>query len=376
MNKKLIAAVVPLTIAASLATAAPALAVETIDQGFRFGTSSGRSCTIAYVEDRIAHTAGHCGRDGDEVTFYGKPQVIGTFRTTWSIDDSDANKEHGIGDYAYIEFNDDFRGGENIYSGDNIINPEDVAIGDTISSYGASSNKSYSGKVTGSRKNDFLAEKTAGGIPGDSGGPAWIEGKGFVGIYLGSLTTWGENRVPISKRYTFIGGNVGGNLFNVTTTSDDYRENIGKSVITGEKVTEKTTTPRPSENSRPDKEDVPVPQTRPTPTNTPPSPTNTTPKPQTRHPSAPAPVAPPRANAPRPVEQNSNPPRVAPAPAPVPAPAPRVTFPTQRPTQTPPRVTPTPAPQPPAPQAKIVVPDNTENQVVVTTTEVTARKVG
>ena len=78
--------------------------------------------------------------------------------------------------------------GENIYSGNQVVSPEDIEVGDTIHSYGGKTGQQYTGTVTRTDGHQVLATGEAGGLPGDSGGPAWIDGKGLVGVYSSYYT--------------------------------------------------------------------------------------------------------------------------------------------------------------------------------------------
>ena len=152
----------------------------TINQGDRVRNQDWMTCTVGYVQPGSAYTAGHCGKTGDTMYNYNTDEQLGTLNTHYT--------HAGGEDWAEIQLNDTTTAGENIYSGNQIVSPENVEVGDTIHSYGGKTGKQYTGTVTDTDGEQILATGEAGGLPGDSGGPFWIDGKGLVGVYTSYYT--------------------------------------------------------------------------------------------------------------------------------------------------------------------------------------------
>lgn len=338
------------------ATAATASARQVVNQGDRFYSEAYVGCTIGYVEEAIVHTAGHCGDDGDIVYFSGTTDRMGVFHTKW-----DRVSDSGPTDYGYIVLDEGVEGGKNIYSGDKIVDPSEIEIGDVISSFGASSNTTYTGTVAGGGPTVILGDALSGGRPGDSGGPSWIEGKGFVGTFRGTYSKSGED---YAKAFTPIKDVVvGGSDTYAWWAVNNIDSRKGYSVVTGQPAdVNKNNTPKDEgqngkETGKPETsvKDTPKDKVVDKTTNdidtdlSKNEPTTQKPAPQPQ-PSAPSNPAP----APKPHK-----PTPAPAPKPAPAPAPKPYTPTfdkdRVYTQTPaPAPAPKPAPAPsPAPAAPV-----------------------
>lgn len=162
-----------------------------IDQGETIFTL-GHQCTVGYIDHHASrvYTAGHCGQNGASVLVKEENYLnIGTFNTNY-------NWDIHRNDFGWIDVPRHFLG-QNKYSGNNIAT--NISRGDKICSYGSYSNKTYCGVVRGQDGNLVLSG--AGGIPGDSGGPAWIPGKGFVGVYS---VYWSQNRNIIATGFNTI----------------------------------------------------------------------------------------------------------------------------------------------------------------------------
>ena len=173
-----------LTAAAAAAAAATLTAASawagTINQGDRVRNQEWDTCTVGYVQTGSAYTAGHCGKTGDTMFNFQTNEQIGTLNSHYSYP--------GGEDWAEITLNDTATAGENTYSGNQVVSPEDIEVGDTIHSYGGKTGQQYTGTVTRTDGHQVLATGEAGGLPGDSGGPAWIDGKGLVGVYSSYYT--------------------------------------------------------------------------------------------------------------------------------------------------------------------------------------------
>lgn len=142
-------------------------------------------CTIGYVdkEKHKAYIASHCSAPNKEnVAFNDKKEEIGVITSPF------VSENMGIGkareDVAYINLYNNVKVGENSFSGDNRVSPRDVHIGEELCIYSRRINKEvHCGKVKYVDGTLVVGDKDVKGIGGDSGGSAWIPGKGFVGVY-------------------------------------------------------------------------------------------------------------------------------------------------------------------------------------------------
>ena len=173
-------------------------------------------CTVGYVDKASGAlwTAGHCARGRD-----GEPVYVATDRGEYKIGTIEIpyvslfDSQEDIIDIAYIDIANKDMLGENIYSGDTIVDPDDVAtiykdkiqILSRMKSQVMTFPSNFS--VSIGEKSTKVPEATAirvgfandvglanmgnlsgenriedYGQQGDSGGPAFIEGVGFVGV--------------------------------------------------------------------------------------------------------------------------------------------------------------------------------------------------
>lgn len=162
------------------------------------------SCTIGYIDHNLrrAYTAGHCGTNGSEVTDKDE-NVIGTFYSNPNY-----NEKNYRNDQAYIQLNKNIIAGKNYYSGDETVSLNDLSTGDTLCSYGASSDKIHCGILRTVDERNIIGDGNTGGIHGDSGGPAWVPGKGFVGVFSATFYNGKEekNRINYAQVFNSIYG--------------------------------------------------------------------------------------------------------------------------------------------------------------------------
>lgn len=175
-------------------------------------------CTIGYVDEhrRNFMFTGHCsgGRVGSKV-MNDRYQEIGRVEvnyyrgTVWS-------------DIAVVNVTNGNIGG-NIHSGNTWVQPHTVRRGETLCSYGANSGAVHCGRVTGrDLPNAIIGSRNSGGIGGDSGGPAWIPGRGLVGFYSGFTDD--------SAIFTYPDNNYGKIYI---PTIDDIRRDINTNINNG-----------------------------------------------------------------------------------------------------------------------------------------------
>lgn len=164
-----------------------------VNQGDRILIGNSTYCTAGYIDNEAGTllTAAHCGSPGEKV--YVK-NSLGIYKNIGVMErNPNYSTNHYRNDFAYVKLNSGVTG-ENIYSGDTKITPEDVEVGDRFCSIGASSPVLKCGVVRTVNDKILISNREGGGIKGDSGGPGWIPGKGFFGVY--SFFFGGENKYP------------------------------------------------------------------------------------------------------------------------------------------------------------------------------------
>lgn len=214
MNNKFftsIAPIVAITMTGILAPSAQAN-ILTVEQGTYIETN-GAYCTIGYVNptNNTALTAGHCNfiEDGETIptqpfmntekdaVYTTKGTKIGKIvKNTYT-----AHSDIYTGkDAAIIQLEPWVKVGTNKYTTDKWADLNEIQKDDTICAYGGRTNKVRCGKVTEVNVDNNLinGDSTSVGLIGDSGGPAWVEGKGFVGVYSYSSS----KETPEEKRIT------------------------------------------------------------------------------------------------------------------------------------------------------------------------------
>ncbi|WP_293768058.1 hypothetical protein [uncultured Corynebacterium sp.] len=177
--------------------------VATVNQGDRLqfgytetptGTWNNAQCTAGYVDpqNHVIYVAAHCGDDGHVVTdAAGTP--VGVIRhamgalydrtKTWR----EQFKAQSGRDFAFVELCSTVNTGANTYSGDRILgSPANLAVGTEVCTYGITSGLAC-GRIIAHPTNDFPQSVFRTNIRragGDSGGPVWVKGGGYLGITL------------------------------------------------------------------------------------------------------------------------------------------------------------------------------------------------
>ena len=156
-----------------------------ISQGDKIIIEGGRVCTVGYVdkEKHKAYIADHCAVLNKKSTVDNENRTeIGVINGTFDM--SNIGLSQARKDVAHIDLYDRTVVGENKFSGDKRVSTRDVKIGDEMCTYSRMLNKEvHCGKVKYVDGNVVVGDRYVNGIPGDSGGPSWIPGKGFVGVY-------------------------------------------------------------------------------------------------------------------------------------------------------------------------------------------------
>lgn len=181
MGKRFVAVAAASMIAAMGAPQAMALT----NQGDQIMVGFKSICTVGYIDPShmTMQTAGHCGTPGDLVYEKNSPIPIGV------VAYSSGDYASPGGDRMTIVANP-LAAGNNVKTGDKAYSPK---AGDKVCRYGAESNKVVCGKVY--RVNErgmMVVDPKVAGIPGDSGGPMWVPGKGYVGTYTGRISKVGD----------------------------------------------------------------------------------------------------------------------------------------------------------------------------------------
>lgn len=165
-------------------------ATPVVSQGDAVNIVGRGLCTIAFNDagQRVSYTAGHCGRDGDRVIATGDGfRATGTFHPSSAMEGGSTANDWGV-----IRWADGVTLGPNSLSGDAVAAPSTMRSGDPVCVYGAASAKTTCGTFTGVIGNNVYWDGPSG-KPGDSGGPVWVEGKGFLAVYTGVSLAVGRN---------------------------------------------------------------------------------------------------------------------------------------------------------------------------------------
>lgn len=184
------------TAAALLAPAADARPV--VNQGDRIlldGVIGYGQCSVGYVDharNQIA-IARHCVSFPFQQAYTANKQRIGTVVSFpgWLV------RSSGPNDFAYVTLSG-AAPGSNRFSGNAKVHPSAVRPGERVCSYGATTRREFCGHVTGVRGN-LIATSVTGPTHGDSGGPMWIPGRGFVAVLSGG--SWKNSKYWTTGSY-------------------------------------------------------------------------------------------------------------------------------------------------------------------------------
>lgn len=137
---------------------------------YNVGMGGGISCTLGYITDNYALTAGHCGMVGSEVK-------NNQYKRIGYIDYIDTERNQDI---AIIKL-DNGVSGKNVYSGDYITSMAEMSPDDEICVYGKTTGRVLCAEQHGLPRYGAIWSKSEVTY-GDSGGVAWIPDKGLIGI--------------------------------------------------------------------------------------------------------------------------------------------------------------------------------------------------
>ena len=173
----------------------------TIVQGDEISIDKKKTCTIGYIDhkEKLAYTADHCSFKGKKSVVYDNDDhIIGTIESRTDRSSKTLLSQSMGNDFNVIKLNNYVSLAENIYSGDKKVDISDVKSGERVCVYSRMQKKVNCGKIKMIAGNVIVGDSEAYGKLGDSGGPVWIPGKGFVGLYIG---VFGNN---YSNFYTTI----------------------------------------------------------------------------------------------------------------------------------------------------------------------------
>lgn len=189
MARGLITAVSTMAIASTpvLATAAVPTVVE---QGRAVYIDGYGLCTIGFndPEKAVSYIAAHCGGEGARVSLIDRTtnevsDEMGTFHPSTKYTRFPYN------DWAWIEWDEGVQMGSNSFSGDRVLEQDEVHVGDEVCSHGETTHTGTRGVSCGTfggwSGESFGVQETSW-QQGDSGGPVWVPGRGLVGVMSGA----------------------------------------------------------------------------------------------------------------------------------------------------------------------------------------------
>lgn len=157
--------------------------VAILEEELSDGTMKFGVCSVGFIDvvERKLYVAAHCALPENEKhppvrEVMLRDTVIGEIYPNQNY-----NKNSMANDWTIINVtNDDIVLNSNRFSGDKIVDPQNVHPGDKVYTYGSTSGLSE-GVVFGVHGNQIYITKSVIDH-GDSGGAAWIDGKGFIGV--------------------------------------------------------------------------------------------------------------------------------------------------------------------------------------------------
>lgn len=165
-----------------------------VNQGDRIridGIGGWSECTVGYVDharNRLI-TSSHC------IMVPGQPVRNAHGHRIGTVVSPPMHAFFAQNDYAYISLRG-ARPGKNGFSGPAIVNPSHIRPGEKVCQYGASTRTQRCGTVHVVRGSAIVIDGIHGTRRGDSGGPTWIPGRGFVGAYTGRSGSFAAASAP------------------------------------------------------------------------------------------------------------------------------------------------------------------------------------
>lgn len=190
-------------------TAAPAQAqTPMVGQGASVIVHGSGICTVGFNEParRRSFVAAHCGAEGSRVELYN-PRTGARSGPVGTLYRSKRYDSHLGNDWAAIQWDPSVHIGANHITGNAWVHPNDIRIGERVCYFGQTSHLGGGetcGRFAGSADNTFFIDAPLT-RPGDSGGPMWVPGRGFVGV---TSAKWRSLPIPGVKPRDFVVGMV------------------------------------------------------------------------------------------------------------------------------------------------------------------------
>ena len=159
-----------------------------VEQGAKVYFADRGYCTIGFNDpvQRISYTAGHCGGDSTRATItVDGSSVSGTFYPSSEFGASATGNDWGA-----IRWDDDVQLGPNAVTGDAVADLASLTPGDELCLLSAGVTRCS--EFVGQLNNNVYWDEPVG-MRGDSGGPVWAPGKGFVAVYSGASTIYNDS---------------------------------------------------------------------------------------------------------------------------------------------------------------------------------------
>lgn len=167
--------------------------IPVLSQGDKVFIDERKTCTVGYIdkEQGLAYLAEHCAVSGETAQVHdGEGYFIGTITSRY-----DDHNSYGV--LHPQKMSEDFNAinvdtrhvflGDNKYSGDHKLSISDVAQDDDMCMYSRMQGRINCGHVSATIGNFIVGDSHTEGERGDSGGPVWIPGKGFIGVYTATF---------------------------------------------------------------------------------------------------------------------------------------------------------------------------------------------
>lgn len=180
--------------------AAPAQAqTRAVEQGAAVVVQGTGLCTVGFNDPARYRSliAAHCGGEGARVELAGGGAAGTLYR-------SKAYDGHLSNDWAAIQWDPGVAVGGNRFSGNAWVHPNDVRIGENVCYFSRSRGAQTCGRFSGSADGTFFVDAQLS-QPGDSGGPMWVPGRGFIGVVS---SMWTSNPLPFLRGGNFVIGVV------------------------------------------------------------------------------------------------------------------------------------------------------------------------
>jgi len=166
--------------------------IPVLSQGDQVFIDKRKTCTVGYIdkEHGLAYLAEHCAVPGKKAQVHNSEgYFVGTITSRYH--------DSHPGMFHQQKMSEDFNVvdidtthvflGDNAYSGDQKVVISQVAQGDKVCMYSRMQKRVKCGSIAMVTGDIIVLDSHAQGEKGDSGGPVWIPGKGFIGVYTSSL---------------------------------------------------------------------------------------------------------------------------------------------------------------------------------------------